>query len=186
MQTVKIGRDDRAVLGLYAQRMARAALSQQPNQEDRRLDGHAEHLQGPLDRHLHGSAERALEAPHEQLDSVASHPSIVSCPSWVRHGTTPAQRLCPFQSARARRPIAPPTMTAGLFHRGQPAHGQSRAVITVHYHLLRQSPFVCSPDVAVCTCRRASTRVPAISIGTRRRNRTKQAGRFGGSMRSPC
>jgi hypothetical protein len=32
-------------------------------------------------------------------------------------------------------------MSTGLFLRGQLAHGQSRAVITVRYHLLRQWPF---------------------------------------------
>ena len=89
MQAVEVGGDDRPVLRLHAQRMARAALLQQPDQEDRRLDGHAEHFQGPLERDLHGTAERALEAPHEQLDGVASHPPIVSRSS----GTWPARHL---------------------------------------------------------------------------------------------
>src|SRR5258706_427893 len=102
MQTVKVGLDDRPVLGLHAQRMARAALLQQPDQEDRRLDGHAEHVQGLVERPLDGTAERALEAPHEQLDGVASHPPTVSCSSWPWPGATPAQRPCPSESAWAR------------------------------------------------------------------------------------
>jgi hypothetical protein len=68
---------DWPVLGLNADGMAFALISQQADEENHRLDWRTEIAEGVSHGRLDVDSEMALEAPHEEVDSVAVHRSIV-------------------------------------------------------------------------------------------------------------